>query len=113
MKVTDVAILLGKRIKELRELRGLSQAELASKSLKSVETISNFERAKTTPSIETLAVIAKILDVQISAFFEPVASSTDEADGVGDIVARARHLSKDDQQLIVMFVDCLLKRNNR
>lgn len=110
MNNTDIAALLGKRIKELRELRGLSQAELASRSLKSVETISNFERAKTTPSVGTLAALARILEIDISEFFSHEVSSKADVSALTD---RMRLLSSDDQLLLSLFVDSLLKRKTQ
>ncbi len=110
MKSTAVSELLGKRIKELRELRDLSQAELASRSLKSVETISNFERAKTTPSVETLAVLARVLDTEISEFFAFESQSADQSQ---TIASRLRLLSSEDQELLSLFIDSLLKRKTQ
>lgn len=54
------------RLKEILEKKGLSQKWLASESGFTVVSINNWCQHKNEPSLKTLALIAKILDVKIS-----------------------------------------------
>ena len=75
----DVGSYLGQRIKECREAAQLTQADLAQLTLKSVETISNFERGRTVPSVQTLSVLAGNLGVNIRDFFDQTPVQTDSS----------------------------------
>lgn len=58
------------KLKTIRKSRKLTQDELADLVGRSVDAISNIERAKGLPSLETLQAIAHALDVPISDFFD-------------------------------------------
>jgi len=58
-------MVLGQRLKELRKDRELSQAELADKLNVVVHTVSNYERGKSVPEIDTLIRLAKFYDVSL------------------------------------------------
>lgn len=62
--------LLGARIKELRKLRGLSQEKLAELVDIDPKHVSRIEVGGSYPSIDTLAVMAKSLQVELKDFFE-------------------------------------------
>lgn len=106
----DLGIRLGRRIRELREAAQLTQAELAKLALKSVETISNFERGKTIPSLQTLSALARDLGVPIATFFEdvPVKQSSDPLGT--SIMNKCRLLDNDDKELVAAFVQLLSNR---
>jgi transcriptional regulator with XRE-family HTH domain len=110
----SVGIALGQRIKQLREAAGLTQADLASLALKSVETISNFERGKTTPSIETLDVLAKHLDCSIADFFSASAPSRKVEDPLLQVlVTKAKLLDRRDRRLLEGFIELLVANSRR
>lgn len=56
---------LHKRLVDLRKSRKLSQEELAEKLYVSRQTISNWERGKTYPDINSLLLIATVFDVSL------------------------------------------------
>lgn len=56
---------LQKRLVELRTERGLSQEDLAEKLYVSRQTISNWERGKTYPDINSLLLMATYFDVSL------------------------------------------------
>lgn len=60
---------VGERIRRTREERGLSVRELAARSALSVGLISQVERGITDPSLQTLRVIAKVLNTPLFGFF--------------------------------------------
>ena len=66
-KENELSLLwqLGKRIAFLRKQRGLTQLALSIESGLALSFISDLERGKRNPSIETLWKIAKALDVSL------------------------------------------------
>jgi len=66
----DLKQVIGARLKAARNSHGLSQSELAEKIDRTKETISNIERARSAPTIDTLERLSKILDVPMKEFFE-------------------------------------------
>lgn len=63
-------IHLGQRLREIRQDNKLSIRDLAKKSGLNVNTLSMIENGKTSPSLETLQLLAFVLDTPITAFFE-------------------------------------------
>lgn len=57
------------RVKAVRKSRQLTQNGLAERTGRSVDAISNIERAKGLPSVETLQALAQALDIPITEFF--------------------------------------------
>ena len=62
--------LLGARIKELRKLRALSQERLAEMIDIDPKHLSRIEVGRSFPSMDTLAAMAKSLQVEMKDFFE-------------------------------------------
>ena len=60
---------VGGRIRRAREARGLSVRELATRSGLSAGLVSQVERGLTDPSLQTLRVIAKVLNTPLFDFF--------------------------------------------
>lgn len=58
------------KLKTIRKGRKLTQDDLAGLISRSVDAISNIERAKGLPSLETLQAIATKLEVPIGEFFD-------------------------------------------
>ncbi|UYM04305.1 helix-turn-helix domain-containing protein [Solicola gregarius] len=82
---TGAGPAVGERIRRTREERGLSVRELASRAGLSAGMISQVERGITDPSLQTLRVIAKVLNTPLFDFFAAA-----EADDVAIIRADAR-----------------------
>jgi transcriptional regulator with XRE-family HTH domain len=61
---------IGARIRALRTEQKLTLSELASRCNLSTSYLSQVERDKTTPSLQTLTVIAGALSVRLRTFFE-------------------------------------------
>lgn len=68
----DLKRRIALRLKAVRKNRRLTQNKLAEITGRSVDAISNIERAKGLPSVETLDVIATKLDIPIGDFFTPL-----------------------------------------
>ena len=60
---------VGKRLRELRKQKSLSVRALAARSGLAINTLSMIENGKTSPSVSTLQILARALDVPIAAFF--------------------------------------------
>jgi len=70
MNGDDLRRILSKNIKLLRSQRSLSQIELAEKANISIPFLSNIERQIKWPHPDTLARLAKALDVEVYALFQ-------------------------------------------
>ncbi|MEO6200475.1 MAG: cupin domain-containing protein [Cryobacterium sp.] len=75
----------GFRIRELRANRGMTISELALATEVSAGLISQVERGRADPSLETLRKISRVLDVPLFELFEQ------EPDGGGVSVVRKDH----------------------
>lgn len=72
---TDEAVdpaeaIVGSRLRELRTKQGLSIRALAAQSGLAINTLSMIENGKTSPSVNTLQILARVLKEPISVFFE-------------------------------------------
>ena len=61
---------LGQRVRAARETCGISQEEVARKVGRTVESISNLERGKTLPGLETLQDIAAAVGIRLSVLLD-------------------------------------------
>lgn len=71
----DVYFLVGQNIKKQRKQKKITQRELAEKSYFSYEFIRKIESkssCRNTFSLDTVAKIAKVLDIDIRLLFEPL-----------------------------------------
>ncbi|MES1045570.1 helix-turn-helix transcriptional regulator [Heyndrickxia oleronia] len=64
-----IYVNVGKKIKELRKIRNLTGVELADRAFISQSYLSDIERDKTKPSLDTLFTICNVLDISLAAFF--------------------------------------------
>jgi transcriptional regulator with XRE-family HTH domain len=72
--------MINEKLKKIRKERGLSLRALAEKSGISKSTLNDIENGKSNPTTETLAKIAKALDIKISDFFRTENDSVDDPD---------------------------------
>ncbi len=66
----DLKRRIAVKLRVSRKARHLTQEDLAGMIGRSVEAISNIERAKGLPGLDTLEVIATKLEIPITEFFE-------------------------------------------
>jgi transcriptional regulator with XRE-family HTH domain len=69
METDKIKAIFGRNVKFFRHHRRLSQADLAEKADISVTFLSNIERGKMFPKVETLSRLTKSLDVEVSELF--------------------------------------------
>lgn len=91
---------LGLKIKELRKRKGLTQEELAELIQMEQNSISVMESGRNFPTLGTLEKIAKVLDVNLSDFFD-----YDYIEDINDIKASTEDIisKMDDKQLRQLF----------
>lgn len=72
VKEKDILFLkqFGKRLKVLRKEKGISQAQLAFEADIQISQISRIERGLINTTIANANLIARILDLPLSTFFE-------------------------------------------
>lgn len=71
----DIYYLVGQNIKKQRKLKGLTQLQLANKSYFSYEFIRKIESksaCRNTFSLDTVAKLAKVLEIDVRVLFEPL-----------------------------------------
>lgn len=67
----DLAVYIGKKIKEFRKSKKFTQRDLGRLINKSDNTISNYETGTIAPSQDALFSIANALDVRVDDLFPP------------------------------------------
>ena len=77
MDTQEIKTLFGKNVKYFRFHRRLSQSELAEKADISVTFLSNIERGKMFPKVETLSRLTESLGVEVKELFQPDLTSED------------------------------------
>ena len=70
MDSKTLRLLFGRRVRSLRRLRDLTQEELADSTGLSVEYISRIERGLTSPSFDSIAILAKSLQAEPQSLFD-------------------------------------------
>src|SRR5437868_9455315 len=93
-QATSAALRLGERLRQLRVAAGLTQTELAGDRF-SKEYISQIERGKTRPTVETTEWLA--LRLGVDAGFLQSGVSADERSKAEAILARADALLEEHQ----------------
>ncbi len=68
--MSDFSSSIGKRIVSLRKSKGMTQAELAGICGKHAQSLERVENGKVIPSLKYLKVIAKALEVPVTAFIK-------------------------------------------
>ena len=65
----NISKLLGEKVKLLRKQQGISQEKLAAMSNLSRSAFGSIERGEWSPTVDTVASIAKALDVDLYKIF--------------------------------------------
>ena len=73
---SNLKVYLASQLRSCRRQAGLTQAELAEKVRRTDEAISNIERGKSIPSLETLVAISTALSLPLRDFFPSGAFDT-------------------------------------
>lgn len=105
-KRTDEVIPgLGARLRDLRRTRGLTQERLGELAELKSETMSRIETGANTPDLDTLARIAKVLNVSVAAMLPLDPSADDPAPTLTEgLLADWQKLDDHDKRLVIAFV---------
>ncbi len=108
----ELKSLIATRIKAIRQAKGMTQEELAEAIDRTVETISNLERGKSLPSVQTLMIIANALDITISELLENAEAPPSPARVRAEtrLRAAAKSLPDSDLEIAVVLVEALRQR---
>ena len=106
--MSDVAVLLGNRVRELRVARGLSQEALAESAGLSVPTLSRIERGAHDAAVNKIVAIMNALDVRADALFAPVMSADDKPDRLALALRTARLLAPEDQERAAVILEAFV-----
>jgi transcriptional regulator with XRE-family HTH domain len=89
------------RLKAVRKARRMTQGDLAKRTGRSVDAISNIEREKGLPSVETLEALAQALDIAITEFFSQSDGARRESVARLALLARLNNLGRsfEDREL--------------
>ncbi|ESY89433.1 helix-turn-helix transcriptional regulator [Mesorhizobium sp. LNHC229A00] len=88
---------IGTRVQAARRRAKLSQEALADRIGRTPESISNIERGKQMPNVETLVELARVLNVPLTDFFEGLekrrAVSRERAELEAELLETVRQLA--------------------
>ncbi len=102
--------LIGKRIKEHRKSKNMTQEVLAEKADVTVGYISQIERGICKVNLDTMSVIANILECEVTDFIS--GSSTLQSSYLQDEIFSKLNLCNEKQKKMVLeFIELLLKYN--
>lgn len=101
------------KVRTARASRNWSQEELAAKIAKTPESISNIERAKQLPALDTLLDLARVLDLSVPEMIEAAQDrrklSRERADNEARLAIAIRGLSDNAVAIAVQQIEALAK----
>lgn len=109
---TDLKSVLGAKVRAARERTGLSQEQLAERVNRTPETISNIERGKTMPAIETLQALCSSLGLRLPELFaeEDLGRDIDRVAREHTLFQMLRALSESDFDVAEKTIQALANR---
>ncbi|MGN0190183.1 MAG: helix-turn-helix domain-containing protein [Candidatus Cryptobacteroides sp.] len=69
MNENEIYIHIGNRIREFRLAKGITQQELADKCDLEIPNLSRIENGRTNPTVKTLFIICKALEIHMRDLF--------------------------------------------
>lgn len=113
----DLKSLIAVRVRSARKAAGLTQEELASRIAVTPETISNIERARQVPSVETLCALADQMAISPCDLLPTPKTSNPKSARRLELEDRLREvagkLADDDLDLAVEQIGILASRARR
>jgi transcriptional regulator with XRE-family HTH domain len=103
MDIQEIKDIFGRNVKYFRFHRQLSQAALAEKANISVTFLSNIERGKMFPKVETLSRLTKSLDIEVFELFRTDLVTEDHKEMMN-------RLSEDIKGTVISALDGVFKQ---
>ena len=112
---SDLKSVLGAKVRAARESAGLSQEQLAERINRTPETISNVERGKTMPAIETLQALCSALGLRLPELFtdEELGRDVDRVAREQRLTLMLRALPESDLDVAEKTIQALASRSQR
>jgi transcriptional regulator with XRE-family HTH domain len=101
----------GEKVKHTRESMGISQNKLAKLSGIAQSSISYLESGDKKPSIETLTLIAKALDMPPQMFLDNAEISNSFPPNISELVKIATQLNNQNIDILIRVAKAILKGN--
>ncbi|GLR82901.1 helix-turn-helix transcriptional regulator (plasmid) [Azospirillum oryzae] len=114
--VRDLKQLLGARLRARRLALNLTQEQVAEAIARTVETVSNLERGRAFPGLDTLEQLGRVLDLPLGNLFGEVgtaAVSSRRAELRARLLALADGLADADLEIAVRQVEALAEGRPR
>ncbi|WP_165452259.1 helix-turn-helix domain-containing protein [Paenibacillus thalictri] len=108
--MSNIAVLVGEKIRALRQSRGLSQEKLAFKSGLNTSYLGQVERGEKSPTIVTLDKIATALDTRLDELFHFDHGTAIEAEPsyADKILFELRGRTEEEKKAVYEFVKQVL-----
>ncbi|MCJ2110209.1 helix-turn-helix domain-containing protein [Methylobacterium sp. E-025] len=101
-------VSIGKRVKTAREHAGLSQERLAEIVGKTKDTISNIERGRNMPTLETMQKICDGINVPIVYLFDDFSTDRVKIELKAKLDYAFRQLNEDDARAVVAMIEAFV-----
>ncbi|MDO8733767.1 MAG: helix-turn-helix transcriptional regulator [Elusimicrobiota bacterium] len=109
--IRELYVSIGKKIREIRKLRGLTLEELADKVGRNWSFLSQIERGRSIPSIETLFLICTALEISLSDLFEKHKSIPYKINSKTDkFIWLLKDANPSEKQIITAVIKQILKK---
>lgn len=111
--MSDIAKLIGGRIRNLRKEKGWSQEELAHRANIGASYMGAIERGEISTTVDSLEKIACAFEITFEDLFRHLQPSTAENKGNTTLALLLNKLNKmnvDNQKFVLEFVDLLLDK---
>lgn len=113
--MSDIAKLIGERIRNLRKERGWSQEELSHRANIGTSYMGAIERGEVSITIDSLEKITRALDITFEDLFRYLQPSTENKGNttLALLLNKLNKLSIDNQKFVLDFVDLLSNRKRK
>ncbi|WP_186576346.1 helix-turn-helix domain-containing protein [Aquibacillus kalidii] len=113
MPKTELAKVLGERIRMYRKNKKLSQEELAHLSNTHPTYIGQIERGEKNVTIDTLEKVVNALQISLEELFRFSSLGNDLNDTIIQLNSHLTHISKEDRDNLLKVIDVLIDWNER
>jgi len=111
MEIKQVYAAIGKTIREHRKIKGLTLEELADKAGRDWSFLSQVERGKSVPSIETLALLCEKLEIPLAELFTEQKPQIYKRDGnTKKIISLVKDKPDKEKKRIITIIKQVLKK---
>lgn len=109
--MSDIAKIVGIRIRDLRNEKGWSQEELAHRAGIHPSHLGRLERGEKSPTLDSIEKVINALDITFEELFRYIQPANKNTDNMtlSLLINKLNTLSADDQKLMLSLFDVLFK----